>query len=65
MMGGVFISGKTNEKEAFLGQLNAIYRGMSTAPAWGFWAAVTVFGICCDLRLRHLENKYRIQKICK
>lgn len=56
-MGGVFISGKTNEKEAFLGQLNAIYRGMSTAPAWGFWAAVTVFGICCDLSQQPYWNK--------
>lgn len=57
MVGGVFISGKTNEKEAFLGQLNAIYRGMSTAPAWGFWAAVTVFGICCDLSQQPYWNQ--------
>ncbi len=57
MVGGVFISGKTNEKEAFLGQLNAIYRGMSTAPVWGFWAAVTVFGICCDLSQQPYWNK--------
>ena len=58
-MGGVFISGKTKEKEkeTFLGQLNAIYRGMSTKLAWGFWAAVTVFGICCDLIQRSHRNE--------